>query len=156
MAEMNIREALLMATEIEKAVKEFYVRSSLSVASQELRILFHEISKDETSHILQFTGLYEETPQNMNPNASGYSSDFLIHLIDLEPILKKLEHMPTTVDGLLEAAIETEKNSILFYTELKNHLLERHSHDAIEKILHDEKRHFVSLSEKLKDMAGLQ
>lgn len=154
MAEMNIHEAFLMAIEIEKTAREFYQRASTSAASQEFRILFNEIVEDENSHIEIFQKLHKQSEGICGKETHACHNDYVVHLIDLEPFLKNLSNMPSTIEEVMKTSIEAEKNAILYYMEIKNHLPEGEMHADLEKILHEEKMHFVALSELLKTMGG--
>jgi rubrerythrin len=55
----------------------------------------------------------------------------------------------TTLRDVLTMAIQAEKNSILFYTGIKQIVPEAIGQETVEKIIVEEMKHVVSLSDKL-------
>jgi rubrerythrin len=56
-----------------------------------------------------------------------------------------------TYDVILEKAMLIEKNSVFFYTTVKEIMQSRMSAGAVDRIIHEEVSHFSMLSEALKE-----
>ncbi len=160
MSEINSLDAFLLAVEIEEIGKEFYAKAAAHTKDISLKTMLTELSAMEEDHAALFRKMFTEKKQaqslagaeqgkkDTSPELTGY----LQYLIDLDIFHNLIKNMPESPEDVLKAGIDAEKCAIIFYMEIKNMIHDSETHDMIGKILHQEKIHFMQLSEKLKNL----
>ncbi|SHH28452.1 ferritin-like domain-containing protein [Thermosipho atlanticus] len=145
---MTINELMGIALKIEGVGYSYY--SNLSKKSPEkIRTLFEELANEEREHSRIFEELlkqYEEKSIGMlNEEEVGYATTYA-----QEIIFPKLndENIPSNLKEALKRAIEVEKDSIIFYTNIKALIP---SLEVLNKIIEEERLHLKKLTLKLND-----
>ncbi len=161
-AHFSSSEILEMAIRIEENGLIFYKVAADATNSEELEKLFGFLSKEEKKHIEYFSGLAElitgdETYNTFDPYIAEESL-YLEALADSSVFTEtdwgsKLANECTGELEVLSKAIEVEKDSILFYYELKNMVREK-DQDLLEKIIAEERDHLAKLTELKQKLKG--
>ncbi|MCS7228038.1 MAG: hypothetical protein NZ839_03630, partial [Endomicrobia bacterium] len=108
----------------------------LSYAEEEHRKVFNKMLNEIENY--EPKELYtEEYFQYLRAYADGLVFNF-------KEIEKKVKQIKS-VSKALEFAIEREKDSILYYQEVKN-VLPTQQHKELEKIINEERKHFLDLT----------
>ncbi|MFH1421135.1 MAG: ferritin family protein [Planctomycetota bacterium] len=148
-------EIVEMGIQIEKNGMKFYNWAADTAKSNELKDVFRFLAKQEESHIKVFSGILSEI-KNYEPK-EAFTDEYYSYLRLLagdhiftkantgEEIAAKIH---TDIDAL-SMAIKFEKESVLFYYEIKNLVIDD-SKKAIDKLIEQEQEHFSKLS-KLKE-----
>lgn len=148
---MTGKDLLGIAVRIESAGVSYYTKLS-ERSGGNLRVLFQELAKQEQEHMRKFEELmkkYETDPDWatwQNEEAIGYAEQYARTLIFPELDRDEREPIPETPVAALRKAIEVEKDSIIYYNEIKSIVPDQ---KVIEDILKEEKEHLRKLSEKL-------
>ncbi len=150
--ENEIKEVVEMAVEMEKMGCAFYEKMAARFAqNKEIGELFFALAKDERIHEKMFRGLLSKLPGFTNPRTKDDSIAFLKIMVLPETMLSeedakaRLEQIQTPRDAV-ERALRVEKDTYAYYEAMKDIF---GKHEALEKIIAEEKRHIVKLTEYL-------
>ncbi len=145
---MTGKELLQIAVKIEGSGYSYYSKLA-DKAQGQLKEFFKELANQEREHAKRFEEImkkYADEPTMatwQNEEVGGYAETYAKAFIF--PEIEE-EKMPETLIGALRKAIEVEKDSIIYYNEIK--LLVPDT-KAVEEIIKEEKEHLRKLSEKL-------
>jgi rubrerythrin len=155
----NADEIFEMAEEIERQGAQFYEKAATLFKEPEIKQMLTSLSGMEIGHEKLFSSMrskiLSDAYKGYDPDemAAAYIKTFTDGKVfnikknmcdDLTP--------STNLRDVLNLAIQAEKNSILFYTGIKQIVPEAIGQETIEKIIVEEMKHMVSLNDKL---AGL-
>lgn len=142
---LNISEVYQIAIKIEENGMKFYSDWAKKVEDKKLKDIFSALSYAEVEHKKTFEKMLKEIenyqPQEIYPEE--YFQYLRAYADDLVFKIQKME-INSIVDAL-NFAIEREKDSILYYQEVKN-ILPQTQHKEIEKIINEERKHFLDLT----------
>lgn len=147
---MTGKELLDVAVKIEGAGYSYYMNLA-GKASGKLKELFESLALQEREHAKRFEEIskkYQDDPNFatwQNEEATGYAETYAKAFIF--PEIEKGE-IPETMLGAIRKAIEVEKDSIIYYNEIK---LLVPDPKPVEEILKEEKEHLRKLMEKLNE-----
>ncbi|MBT1247902.1 MULTISPECIES: ferritin family protein [unclassified Thermosipho (in: thermotogales)] len=144
---MTTSELLGVALKIEGAGYSYYTKLS-NISSGKLKELFLELANEEREHAKIFEDIlkeHEDENLNLNEEEIGYLRAFADNIIF--PKLN-IDKIPQSIKEALKLAIEVEKDSIIFYNDIKMLIL---NNDALEKIIEEEKKHMKKLTLKLNE-----
>ena len=151
-------ELINIAIGIERRGIAFYDIMAKSTESARAREVFHSLADMEREHFHIFQGMLTEADkyQPLETETVEYA-DYLQSLIDSAVFTDDMvaSEMTTQADTdikALEVAISAEKDSILFYYEMKD-LVPHGARLTVNKILAEEKSHLRQLSELKKKLA---
>lgn len=155
------REILEMALRIEENGLRYYTDAGRAAKTRKLKDLFTKLAEEEGAHIKIFTGLKKLAPDDAGEELDPYSSEaplYLRALADTEVFTKpeegkKLAARARDEKDALTFAIEREKDSILFYYELKNMIREK-DRSVIDNLIEQEKGHYTKLTALQKELFG--
>ncbi len=145
-------EVIEMAIKTEETGKDFYFKAAKKTKVKSLAKLFNFLATEELQHQKTFQGLYRTIKDN--PQAMPFDLDemglYLKAITDSKFFLgsdKALSFiakakLPKT---LLEYAIQFEKETMLFYTEILN-LISKKNKPLVNSIITQEKHHIRKLS----------
>ena len=140
-----------IAIGIERRGITFYDIMAKSTESAIVREVFQYLADMERQHVKIFQGMLAEADKYQIPEtyAEGYAA-YLQALVDSAVFSDELvtSEMATQADsdiGAIELAISAEKDSILFYYEMKDIMPER-AQPTVNKIISEEKSHLRQLS----------
>lgn len=150
-------EVLDIAQQIERNGVAFYEKAVELFDKPTPRVIFRTLAQRETEHEKIFAqmkeGLIErgfaqadETAESgsLSPESMAGLAVFGISKNPTEQLTGK-----ETVAEIIRVAIENEKNSVVFYTGMKDFVADEMSSRTITGVIHEEMRHIRMLSESL-------
>ena len=151
-------EIFEMAQQVERNGATFYRRAAAAVPDPSDRELLLELAAMEDDHERVFASMREDvlgseegpTPFDPQGEAAAYLraiADGQVFDMDPDPA-KFLEYHHGTED-ILRKAIALEKESIIFYTGMKEMVSKSLGKERIEQIIREEMKHVVSLNKAL-------
>lgn len=153
-------ELINIAIGIERRGIAFYEVMTKSTKSATARNVFQHLADMERVHIQIFQGMLGEADKYQIPETyPGEYAAYLQALVDSVVFTDNFvtSEMTTKTDSDIEAlelAIGVEKDSILFYYEMKDMMPQR-AQPMVNKIIAEEKSHLMQLSELKKKLATL-
>lgn len=151
MAVFSVPQALEMAVKIEEHGEAFYRAAAARSSDQDVQELFQELADQERSHRDVFEGMVGEqvTSKTASSDVGDYAS-FLAVALDhavFEGPEKALRMAEQADDrsSVLRAAMGFEKDTLLFYYDLREMVAER-DRDTISDIIRQEKQHLRQLA----------
>ena len=161
----NILEIFEVAERIERNGVKFFRRAAEALSDQDLRQTLLDLSDMEEEH--------EETFANMRKQISYKERELITfdpenemtlylqamangHVFDLKRDPSEQLKGKENIENILKWAIEAEKDSILFYTGLKNFVPAGAGLDKVEEIIEEEMGHIVVLNQRLEAWKYLQ
>ncbi|HOK41686.1 MAG TPA: ferritin family protein [bacterium] len=150
----SIKEVIDIAIEIEKNGKNFYHQMLNKVKDEKAQEIFEYLEEEEEKHIKTFEKilmlLKSETDIEIDTSTlSDEYYDYLKALSDEHIFTKQkaieFEKMAVSDLQAIELAIGMEKDSILFYDEIKKIVKEK-ERDLVDKIIEQEKTHLYKLT----------
>lgn len=154
-------ELINIAIGIERRGIMFYDIMAKSTDNEDARVVFEGLVEMERQHVRIFEDMLGETgkhaPQEASTQGQGYS-DYLRALLDDAVFTDDLitSEMATQADSdikALELAMRAEKDSILFYYEMRDNVPQR-AVPVLNRIITEEKSHLQQLSEIRKKLAA--
>jgi len=154
----NADEIFEMAEEIERNGAKFYRQAAKKTADKHTQKFLLDLAAMEDGHLRTF--------QQMRKGLAGREKEQLIY----DPDNEALRYLQVIADShgtegkksltenlsaaenirqILEIAVDAEKNSILFYSGLKDFVPPRAGRDKIEAVIKEEFSHIITLKEKL-------
>ncbi len=153
--QFNSSDIVKYAVQIEKNGRDFYDQAAKSVKSDRAKKVLEFLSNEEQQHISDFENILNQIPGNEpKERYPGEYADYMLALVE-ESLFTKNKRGYDSARAIrndkqaLELAIGFEKDSILFYYEMKRFVWEG-LHKNIEKIIAEEQEHLKKLSELLK------
>ena len=153
----NAEEMFEMAERIERNGATFYRTAAEAISEASVRRRLGELAAWEDEHEKTFAAMRAQltveecTPTAFDPDAQ--SSLYLLAMADrrvfdsLEP--GQLLTGKETLAQILQAALGREKDSVVFYTGMLDHVPKRLGKDRIEGIIREEMEHIALLSKEL-------
>lgn len=144
-------QVLEMAVKIEKHGEAFYRAAVEKTEDPKIRELFQDLAEEERVHRRVFEGMMEavdSAPQQMGDELREYAS-FLEVALDhavfsgKDKALQMAEEADDR-DAALRAAMGFEKDTMLFYYDLREMVGDR-DREAISDIIQEEKKHLFRL-----------
>ena len=142
---LDVKEILEFAVYIEERGYEFYVGAMKKFPEPRATELFQYLADEEFKHEKVFKKLMEQDGDLMkgerDAEYQAYMREFVRahQLGDKEAVNAKLSRL-STLDDILDLAMDFEKDSIVFFSELKGLYAKGHS-AAIDKIIREEMGH---------------
>ena len=144
-------EVFQLAIRIEENGEKFYRKMADKFDEPTTKELFTFLANEEVGH-KKIYGEILSTIESYQPRES-YPGEYFSYLrsyadniiFSQKEFDLKLESI-TDVMSALDFAINAELSSIMYYQEIKN-IVPENKHDQIEKIVDEERKHFVMLSE---------
>ena len=153
-------ELVNIAISIERRGVTFYDTMTKSTKNITTRDVFQHLADMEREHIQIFQGMLSEANkyQPLETSTDEYT-DYLQALIDNAVFTDDMitSEMTTQADSdikAMELGITAEKDSILFYYEMRD-IMPQRTHPAINNIIAEEKSHLQLLSELKKKLTAL-
>ena len=147
-------EGIRIAIEMEKRGEAFYRRAARVSRSEETIAMLNVLAADETNHRAEFERLYRNEGGTLSSSAYNEETNAYLSAIAAEFIfpegLMALRSVGFENPGaVLQDAIKSEKDSILFYTELSGHTADVHARDVFSEIIRQERGHLYRLQRQL-------
>lgn len=152
-------EGLRIAIDMEARGRDFYKKASEQASTKEHKALFLMLMNEEVEHYNQFSNLYNKTKENKLADSNDYlfdpeSSKYLTVLAEphIFPKNKSASELKTIAD-ILQAALQDEKDSILFYDALSKCAKFEETRNVFTLLKAEEQKHVVRLREMLNSLA---
>jgi len=150
--EFNANDIFSMAEQMEKNGADFYKNASKEVKEPEKKKLLDDLARMEEMHEKTFTAmkaeLNEQEKEQTVFDPDGEAALYLRALADTRVFFEK-EIDISSLEGIFKAAIEAEKDSIVFYLGMKDGVPEKHGKSKLENIIREEMTHVKILSNEL-------
>jgi rubrerythrin len=152
-------ELINIALGIEQRGVAFYDAMAGATKNANAAEVFRYLADMEKEHLQTFQGLLAEADKFKFSEAAGEYAVYLQALVDSavfsdELIASKLASEAESDIAALDLAIGAEKDSILFYYEMRE-IMPQQAQATVNKIITEEKSHLRQLSELKKKLAGL-
>ncbi len=143
-------EIFQFAIRIEENGEKFYRGMALKLDNKEVKELFSALADEEVKHRLTYEGMvsniekyepFENYPGEYFAYLRAYADN---HIFTPNKLKEEMEKIRDAASAL-KFAIDRELDSILYYQEVKK-LLPENQRNVIDKIIDEERRHFVKLS----------
>lgn len=148
-------EGLRIAIEMERRGESFYLRAARVSRDQETIDMLKSLAADEQRHRAEFERLYkDEEESGMSDKAYDDETNAYLTAIAADVVFPK-GLMALKDEGfenpaaVLNYAIASEKDSILFYSELMNLTPDAHARGVFAEIIRQERGHMARLQRKL-------
>lgn len=149
----SAHEILDIALNIEVEGEKFYLEMAKVTKSEASKTMFTYLARQEGDHIVTFRNIlkkFEEEARDLVnwDEASEYLKSVSEHKVfpPAETLIRKFKN--SEYDEVLDYAIEREKDTVIFYTEILELLGDEDSRDSVKKIIAEEKKHIMILREK--------
>ncbi|HHT9119624.1 MAG TPA: ferritin family protein [Candidatus Hypogeohydataceae bacterium YC41] len=154
---MNDDEALRIATSLEKEGFNFYIRAAETASNPKTRRMFHDLAAAEKQHLALFEEVRSKLPKRGGEpwgDEDEMVNRYIQTLIDTgvftRPAKKeKASKRNLTDEEALKVGIQTEKDSILFYTEAAKLCSNTKGKKMFKSLIEEEKRHLTDLAQHL-------
>jgi len=150
--DFNADEVLEMAEQMERNGAKFYRNAADAVDSRSKKKLLKELAGMEDEHEKTFASLRsdlkaaEKEPATFDPE--GEAMLYLRALADTRVFFKKRTDF-SSLEKVFKAAIEAEKDSIVFYLGLKEVVPDGRGKSRLDWIIMEEMTHLKNLSNEL-------
>jgi len=152
-------EILAMAEDIERNGAAFYRKASEMGALSELRELLQELAAMEDEHQRVFAGMRRAlgSGEQMEPSEDEDAALYVRawadgHVFDLKRDPLSTLTGEETGEQVLRTALSMEKDSIAFYTGIREALSEASGRGRVEEIIKEEMKHIIELNQKLSEL----
>jgi len=145
-------ELLEIALGIERNGAAFYEALAGKTQNKDAKAIYDYLASEERKHLNTFQGMLNTVGQYQPPEA--YAEEYMLYLKSLVDgsvfsSVTEAQQKAEKISGELEAldiGIQAEKDSILFYTELRN-FVKQPDHKVVLDIIDEEKAHLRQLSQ---------
>jgi len=146
----EVKNAIKTAIQMEKDGYSFYKKASAQTSSEMGRDIFESLAKDEQLHLEVFQKLFEDKIEKSEWNNLVNSSKKYAEIDIFPQDLKQLEGANPDTNELdaLEMAMDSEKNAIDYYGDIKEKTKEENIRQIINEIIEQEKNHYSILQEE--------
>ena len=159
----NADELLSIAEQIERNGVAFYAAAAKAVSAPEAVHLLNELSRWEHTHLETFAAMHgalsqteRETDTYDPDNELAYylqaTADNVVFIAGQDP-LAALGERPT-LETILQAALAREKDSIVFYTGMRDYIPPKLGREQVEAIIREEMGHVAMLHRQLASLVG--
>ena len=150
--DFNADEVFEMAEQMERNGEKFYKNAATTIDDEAHKKLLQDLAAMEVDHEKTFKAMRSEL-KAAEKSATVFDPDgeaalYLRALVDTRVFFEKKIDV-SSMEKILKAAIEAEKDSIVFYLGMKNAVPEKLGRDRIEAIIKEEMGHIRLLSREL-------
>ena len=152
----NDMEGLKIAVEIERRGELFYRKAAKLSDNAETVSILEQLASDEAVHMREFQKLVEKasvSDEMYDEETSAYLSAIAADVVFPEGLMALRRAGFSSPEGALLEAIQSEKDSILFYTELEGHAYDGEAKHMFREIIMQERRHLRILQHRLEETA---
>ena len=145
-------EIFVMAEQMEKNGARFYRNAAGEVSDPDKKKFLEDLANMEDAHEKTFKSMRAELSEKDKAQTvfdpEGEAALYLNALVDTRVFFEK-EIDLLSMEGILKAAIEAEKDSIIFYLGMKDTVSENIGKNKLENIIKEEMKHVRVLSREL-------
>jgi rubrerythrin len=143
-------EVFQFAIRIEENGEKFYRKMADKFSDPQIKELFSYLADEETKHKRIYEGMveniekyepFESYPGEYFEYLRAYADKIIFDEKALDELQKKINDPIMAIN----VAMDNEVASILYYQEIKN-IVPQDKRSSIDKIMEEERRHFVTLS----------
>ena len=159
----NAGEAFKIAIAIEENGRIFYEKAQAATEDADVRQVFKQLGLAEVEHKKRFTDLMAGLPASSTESTvwdpDNEIDQYLKMMADMHVFRKsdeveaRLGDVSDTVSAL-KLAIQFEKDSIVFFTEMQNLAGDGESRDQIGQLANEERQHLKILTIELNKITG--
>lgn len=148
-------ELVNIAIGIERSGAAFYDALAKSARNEASRVMYEYLAVDENKHIEIFKNMLGSLADYIPPETYTEEYDrYLKALIDSavfrdDQSAREMAQKSESEAEAIQIAISAEKDSILFYSNLRE-LVRRPDREAVDKIIEEERSHLRQLSDLMK------
>jgi rubrerythrin len=152
-------EGLRIAIAMEARGRDFYHQAYEQSYKQDQKELFLWLKTEETHHLDRFTKLYNILKDRQEAHSDDYlfdpeTSRYLTVIAEEHIFPKPYDAQKQiaelkTVAGVLQVALQAEKDSVLFYDELAAHAKFPEAKDVFRILKSEEQRHVIKIREMI-------
>lgn len=160
---MNDDEALRIASNLEKEGYSFYTEAASRTKNPRTKRFFNQLAQAEKRHLEIFENLRAKRPKKggepwwgeEDEMVSRYLSTIIDTGVFTKPGKKEKARERSLSDAeALQIGIQTEKDSILFYSEASKLCNNPKGKRAFKVLMEEEKRHLTDLAQQLRNLKG--
>ncbi|MBD3418798.1 MAG: hypothetical protein GF398_01645 [Chitinivibrionales bacterium] len=155
---LTLNEIYQTSVNIERNASEFYKKAADNASDEEVKTLFIKLSRMEDDHAKTFSEMRgqlkdEEGRENVFDRGDEMSA-LLVYGKDLygwegkagpdKPLTGKEDRL-----DLLKSALEAEKNTVIFYTMIKQYSSSQSRKNDIDNIILEEMRHIAAIEDTI-------
>ncbi len=157
MERFKASEIFQIAVKIEENGEKFYRHASNIATDEKTKEMFNFLADEEVKHKRTFEGMASslekyEPPESYPGEYFAYLHAYAENLIFPPDKLQEKFDKIKDVGAAIDFAIQRELESILYYLEAKN-LVPESQKGNIDKIVDEERRHYLKLSEIKKGLS---
>ena len=159
----NADEIFQMGVQIEKNGFSFYATAAESTDDADLKGLFSQLAEWEQKHITIFEYLRMNLPPGVT-ETDVFDQENMIHLYlksvaDNVVFVKGLSMQPenqvwTSPISILKTALDFEKDSVVFFSSMKEVTVDTAGAAEVEKLVFEELRHIGYLTSEMRKLEG--
>lgn len=148
MTVFNAGDVLQFAIRIEENGEKFYRDAEKAAKDEVAKQLFKRLANEEVAHKAFFQKMYEQSdcPVGEFEDEAGEYMSYLRTFIDGRAVFEPSAVAGGDVKAILDAAIQRELNSVLYYEGLKESVSDD-TLKLIDDVIAEERRHFAMLSD---------
>jgi len=145
----DVSEVFQFAIRIEENGEKFYRKVAEKAEDKEIKDLFNFLADEEVQHKNTFSGMVKKV-EKYEPSET-YPGEYFQYLrsyadsLVFPPEIEKEMDCRENMGCIIDFAIRRELDSIMYYLETKSFVNET-QHKILDKIVDEERRHFVRLS----------
>lgn len=144
---IELEEILGIATRIEGTGYQFYSQLA-ERATGDSKALFESLAEQERDHSKTFRDIIANAKENESAAViNEEATDYLRAFADVSIFPKLEKGVPTDLKEALKLALEVEKDSVVFYTDILPYMPDK---EVMEGIIKEEKKHFKDILAALK------
>ncbi len=153
--DFNAADIFEMAEQIERNGVVFYKKAAENTADSQSKEFFLFMADIEFQHEKAFAKMKAQlTESETAPTVFDPDDESVLYLRALADtkVFSEVKDVPSSIKGILNMAIEAEKNSIAFYVGLRDLVPDKRGKERLDNIIKEEKSHIVLLSKKLAEI----
>lgn len=151
-------EGIRIAVEIERRGGDFYRRAARISKDESVRAFLNDLASDEEMHMREFSRLSERVRAGgetmYSPEESAYLSAVAADVVFTDGLRGLLKTGLESPRAIVEHAIQSEKDSILFYSEMAALTHDDGARTLFRDIISQEKMHLSRLQRMLNEQSG--
>ncbi len=155
--DFNADEVFQMAEQMERNGQTFYRTAAEAVGDDTKKELLLKLADMEVDHEKTFKAMRAELTEKEKSSTvfdpEGESALYLRALVDTRVFFEK-DMDVSSMEKILKAAIEAEKDAIVFYLGIKNAVPVNLGQDRLDHIIKEEMGHVRLLSRELVQLKG--
>ncbi len=147
-----LSEIIEFAIRIEENGEKVYRDASATVSDPSLVSLFQRLAHEEREHVQWFSELKGTVKEgNVDPEVAEMGRSLLLGIVGDQSFSLQERDLSKITDltGVLKAAMDFEKDTVIFYEMMAAFVQEDAALDKLNQIIREENRHIAALSEFL-------